>query len=1236
MSQGWTLGNITKQETNNRFVGRHQERQLFQNSLERTLGLKHTSNPTDFLYPHIFLVVGLGGMGKSTLIEQFRGIAHEKKVSVVFLDVENKSVADEDGILKHLHDAAKAELGNEAYKALESYRNALEERERVRRKIESEKASQYDKLVDASAKVVSALAPSPMAPVVEEGVKLAVVKGASALAGLEDNIVDWMRRRQKLNDDEYNLVTDPSRLTSKFMQGLGSIAGNSPLVVIIDTYEKIDRFDEWFRQGLLQSSPYILWIIAGREGKEFLRNYRATFGEQASLFLSEMEIDVFAPNEIASYLTSRNVRISEEEQAKLVLTIQSLSYGVPLAVEALFNMYSQGLDIRTLVDSSDHTREKQEVIRRLTHRFLKWCDEENTTDVMERDVRRYHKRWIEALAILGKYDRQVIKVLAEQIDLKDNFNPDTMLQELGDRYSFIFGNDESEMHELVREVLRDFYRRPSHLSHWLQSVSEVSTKYYEQILDELEITFANNRRSLFRDKRYQEICISMLNALLWQDRLGRKAMAFLVPKAVESYFFSPLFLNDLLKVVSEFLEVMDQKYQTVYEQWTQILDARKGKMDADHPGEKVWIELASPTSSWNLGLTAQALTLIMRARFLCAHTKYQKAYEYYEKADDIISLSHLNELIPLFARELINLLLAIEPVNKAPIICDIALVAATKLVELEPNEAMSHNLLGGIYLFVHDNLEQAELCYQRALEIEADSISAHLGLGIILQHRQQLGDALKEFESIVNKNPDIAPVHSMIGQIHLLENQVDLAEETWLRAVKLDPKFPSSYINLSRLYNMQEDYEKAKGILEKGIGEIEETEPKYLAPLYTQLAYTYLFMGQQEEAIRFGVQSTKLDGNSSAIHEEMGNVYFDCGKFREAVVSYKKAIELDSRNYEALLSLADTYSELGDVKKGLEVCDAAIDLKRNNPRGFYTKGRVYYDDQQYDNALEIFRSALSVDPNFIPLQDYTGRSLFKLHRYDEAYEQFAKILDKYPNNIITKGNLADVLMRMHRYEEALDEFQDSQTIDPEHIPTYIGAAHALVVFDRFDEALELCTRAFDLEPNNPDVHDAIGNVYTYQGKFTDALNAVSKAIELNPSDIGFYQNRGLIYSYMGDYDKAIIDFRTTLKNRKSEDTYAVEYNLAVASYKIGKGIAAARRLIEQARTSLNTLQADKYLITSAQYGIGGLSALLGDRQTAISNLRKAILGDQQVRLWARYDPAWISLREEPDFKRLMW
>jgi tetratricopeptide (TPR) repeat protein len=126
-------------------------------------------------------------------------------------------------------------------------------------------------------------------------------------------------------------------------------------------------------------------------------------------------------------------------------------------------------------------------------------------------------------------------------------------------------------------------------------------------------------------------------------------------------------------------------------------------------------------------------------------------------------------------------------------------------------------------------------------------------------------------------------------------------------------------------------------------------------------------------------------------------------------------------------------------------------------------------------------------------------------------------------------------------------------------------------------------------------------------------------------------DHGLALSYKGRYEEAVKQYDRYLS--KNPGSVATMYNKTVALAR-WKGIAAASSLVKKTERAFMLLLHGEDA-GRALYGLGGLKALVGDSERALSFLEKAIRNESQSAKWARHDPAWETLRTNSEFQSLL-
>jgi tetratricopeptide (TPR) repeat protein len=107
---------------------------------------------------------------------------------------------------------------------------------------------------------------------------------------------------------------------------------------------------------------------------------------------------------------------------------------------------------------------------------------------------------------------------------------------------------------------------------------------------------------------------------------------------------------------------------------------------------------------------------------------------------------------------------------------------------LNPADASAHYNLGLIYE-QHGQLEEAKICYQRAIEIAPDEVDAHYRLGRIAREQAQLAEAIRFFDTVVAQEPSHSQneVWREVGLTYFQAGQYEDAREALERFLQSRP-----------------------------------------------------------------------------------------------------------------------------------------------------------------------------------------------------------------------------------------------------------------------------------------------------------------------------------------------------------------------------------------------------------------------------------------------------------------
>lgn len=214
--------------------------------------------------------------------------------------------------------------------------------------------------------------------------------------------------------------------------------------------------------------------------------------------------------------------------------------------------------------------------------------------------------------------------------------------------------------------------------------------------------------------------------------------------------------------------------------------------------------------------------------------------------------------------------------------------------------------------------------------------------------------------------------YMVLGLAYYYRKDLVNAEKNYLISMSLDPNIIQNYINLSMLYESQQEFEKAL-IYQKKALEIDDTNELVL----NNIALLYSILSQFETAEFYYNKIDILSNDFFCISKS---------KFFELKEDYDNAIEI--------------------AKKGLE-------LNKNNINIYFSLGNLYFKKENYNLALDYFNKSLEIlnsDINFDnisiflsnkPDKDLIYYRIFscklKLNKIDEARNILVYLIE---NNIV--------------------------------------------------------------------------------------------------------------------------------------------------------------------------------------------------------------------------------------------
>jgi serine/threonine protein kinase len=155
-----------------------------------------------------------------------------------------------------------------------------------------------------------------------------------------------------------------------------------------------------------------------------------------------------------------------------------------------------------------------------------------------------------------------------------------------------------------------------------------------------------------------------------------------------------------------------------------------------------------------------------------------------------------------------------------------------------------------------NNLQLAKKYYELAIKYNEQDVDAYNSLAIVCRQMREVNCAINSYQKILEFKADWEGYYRL-GSFYDDEGKEELAQKQYEIAIKLNKNAVVAINNLSRLKNLEKDYEQAAKLALEGLSKTKE--PKTQATLYKNLGWARLMQKNYTEAEKYLEKAIDLD-----------------------------------------------------------------------------------------------------------------------------------------------------------------------------------------------------------------------------------------------------------------------------------------------------------------------------------------------------------------------------------------
>ena len=372
---------------------------------------------------------------------------------------------------------------------------------------------------------------------------------------------------------------------------------------------------------------------------------------------------------------------------------------------------------------------------------------------------------------------------------------------------------------------------------------------------------------------------------------------------------------------------------------------------------------------------------------------------------------------------------------------------------------------GSSYLFLKD-LDNAEFCFKKAIDLDDSDINTYLNIGIILIDRGFQNKAIEYLnicEELIEYNQEeSAAVYFNLGHAYHRMN-FEKSIYFYEKAIENDENYLKAYVNLGNIYqHVFDDYNKSlmyynhvldkkpncvEAIINKAsalykLKKYEESEKNFKKALKCNQKQEYVYLewghclrkdNNELEAKEKFIEANKINPLSKTINHEIFISHLKLGEKILASNKYLRIVELCNDNIDIKLCLIREFDEYGYFDESIKLLDDIIFEKENKEIALINKAKLLIIHNKYSEAYMIINNLINETENPIILS-YAYELKGEMSKsYEDSLINFKKSLEYNCNNINAYFNMGKLYLEVGLTDEAIDSYNQILGIDPNNM-----------------------------------------------------------------------------------------------------------------------------------------------------------------------------------------------------------
>lgn len=474
------------------------------------------------------------------------------------------------------------------------------------------------------------------------------------------------------------------------------------------------------------------------------------------------------------------------------------------------------------------------------------------------------------------------------------------------------------------------------------------------------------------------------------------------------------------------------------------------------------------------------------------------------------------------------------------------------------------------------------------------------------------------------------------------------------KEIKENPKNGYAHLGKAAIQYEQSHFDEVFNSINKALRLIPKKDKSRTTAAHLLMGQTLLAMTDTVGALAKMDKAISIEPKLTDAYEKRAQLYYELHRYDLSDNDYRKMVELNPGEVLGHMGLGRNAQARGNYDEAINIYSKVISIYPDYSSGYSFRAESYLSKKEYQKAIDDICSALVIDSDH---KAYRLMFNFPKDKVDLVATKLKGLSAKEKHTGEYYYYTGQLYAHHKMYDKANESLEVGYGIDAR--PCFLELlAQNCQKSGQYANALAYIDNALQMTPDDLDQIHIKADILGESGDIDGAIEWWGKYIERTPDFYGGYYRRGWFEDISMQTDAAIEDYKMAVMlepdyayghfgladmlMRKGEiDPAKEEYAKVIELDSIPNNESCAMYALlaldrkDEAITFMNQVLANDSTDAGNYYDAACFSSRIGDTDTAMDHLKKALeLGFRRF-YHLRHDDDLEELRKLPDFEAIV-